>query len=77
LAKLGAIWCKKITSFLNQSSRPSLITALTDLPRCTNPVDVMTKLVLDLSGFEPGRVFGTGTALDTARLRFILSEYSG
>lgn len=41
----------------------------------TNPVDVMSKLVLDLSGFEPGRVFGTGTALDTARLRFILSEY--
>ena len=35
----------------------------------------MSKLVLDLSGFEPGRVFGTGTALDTARLRFILSEY--
>ena len=41
----------------------------------TNPVDVMTRLTQALSGFAPGRVVGTGTALDTARLRYLLGEY--
>ncbi len=41
----------------------------------SNPVDVMTKIVLDLSGFPPQRVIGSGTALDTARLRFMLGDY--
>lgn len=41
----------------------------------TNPVDVMTRLTLALSGFAPGRVIGTGTALDTARLRYLLGQY--
>ena len=41
----------------------------------SNPVDVMTKVVLDLSGFPPERVLGTGTTLDTARLRYMMSDY--
>lgn len=41
----------------------------------TNPVDVMSMLTLKLSGYEPNRVIGTGTLLDTARLRFLLGEY--
>lgn len=41
----------------------------------TNPVDVMSMLTLKLSGYEPDRVIGTGTLLDTARLRFLLGEY--
>lgn len=41
----------------------------------TNPVDIMTKLTWELSGFEPERVIGTGTALDTARLRYLLGEH--
>lgn len=41
----------------------------------SNPVDVMTKAVLDLSGFPPERVLGTGTSLDTARLRYMMSDY--
>lgn len=40
----------------------------------TNPVDVLTYHALKLSGFPSSRVFGTGTMLDTARLRFHLSE---
>ena len=35
----------------------------------------MTKVVQEVSGFAPQRVIGTGTALDTARLRFMLGEY--
>lgn len=41
----------------------------------SNPVDVMTKVVLDLSGFSPEKVLGTGTTLDTARLRYMMSDY--
>lgn len=41
----------------------------------TNPVDVMTRVTYELSGFNPNRVFGSGTTLDTARLRYLLGEY--
>src|SRR5690606_2316053 len=35
----------------------------------TNPVDVLTHLAASVSGMDPARVIGTGTMLDTARLR--------
>lgn len=41
----------------------------------TNPVDIMTHVVCALSGFNPRRVFGSGTALDTARLRYLVGDY--
>ena len=41
----------------------------------TNPVDIMTKITLELSGFDPARVIGSGTTLDTARLRSLLGDY--
>lgn len=41
----------------------------------TNPVDVMTHVVKTLSGFPSNQVIGSGTTLDTARLRFLLGEY--
>ena len=41
----------------------------------TNPVDIMTRITYELSGFNPKRVLGTGTALDTARLRYLLGDY--
>ncbi len=41
----------------------------------TNPVDIMTKITLELSDFEPSRVIGSGTTLDTARLRYLLGDY--
>jgi L-lactate dehydrogenase len=40
----------------------------------TNPVDVLTYVVARSSGLPPERVIGTGTMLDTARLRQILGE---
>lgn len=40
----------------------------------SNPVDVLTFQAHKLLGFPKGRVFGTGTSLDTARFRFHLSE---
>ena len=41
----------------------------------TNPVDIMARITRHISGFEPARVFGTGTTLDTARLRYLLGDY--
>ncbi len=40
----------------------------------TNPLDVMTYLTLKYSGASYKKVIGTGAALDTARLRYILGE---
>lgn len=41
----------------------------------SNPVDIMTKLVYEISGFPSNRVIGSGTTLDTARLRFLVGNY--
>jgi L-lactate dehydrogenase len=43
----------------------------------TNPVDVLTYSALKLSGLPPARVLGSGTILDTARFRFLLSQHFG
>ena len=40
----------------------------------TNPVDVLTYVVAESSGLPPERVIGTGTMLDTARLRQVLGQ---
>jgi L-lactate dehydrogenase len=40
----------------------------------TNPVDVLTYAAIQQSGLKPGRVFGSGTILDTARFRYLLSQ---
>lgn len=40
----------------------------------TNPVDVMSYLTLKYSGLPSNQVIGTGTTLDTARLRYIIAD---
>lgn len=40
----------------------------------TNPLDTMTYLTQKLSGFNPSKVIGSGTTLDTARLRYIVAD---
>ena len=40
-----------------------------------NPVDILTYAAAKLSGFPENRVFGSGTVLDTARLKFLLGEH--
>lgn len=41
----------------------------------TNPVDVLSYAAWKLSGFPSKRVIGSGTVLDTARFRYLLSEH--
>lgn len=40
-----------------------------------NPVDILTYVAAKLSGFPENRVFGSGTVLDTARLKYLLGEH--
>jgi len=42
----------------------------------TNPVDILTYVTLKLSGFPSNRVIGSGTVLDTARLKYMISDYA-
>lgn len=43
----------------------------------SNPVDVLTYIALKRSGWEKGRVIGSGTVLDSSRFRHLLSKYCG
>ena len=40
-----------------------------------NPVDILTYAAVKFSGLSPKRVIGSGTVLDTARLKYLLSEH--
>lgn len=41
----------------------------------TNPVDVLTYVALRRSGWPKGRVLGSGTVLDSARFRYLISQH--
>ena len=43
----------------------------------TNPVDALTRAALEATGFPPARVLGSGTVLDSLRLRFMLAGHTG
>lgn len=43
----------------------------------SNPVDILTYTALKLSGFQEHRVIGSGTVLDTARLKYLIGEHLG
>lgn len=43
----------------------------------TNPVDVVTYAALKISGLPATQLFGSGTVLDSSRLRFLISQHTG
>ena len=43
----------------------------------SNPVDILTQVALKRSGWSKGRVIGSGTVLDSARFRYLLSQHCG
>ena len=43
----------------------------------SNPVDVLTYVAQKRSGWRRGRVIGSGTVLDSARFRYLLSQHCG
>lgn len=56
---------------------PHVVIAAPDavLVLASNPVDVMTALTVTIAQLPPGRVFGSGTILDSARLRSLVGEH--
>jgi L-lactate dehydrogenase len=64
------IWREIVPQIARSNPRGILLVA-------TNPVDVLTYAALRLSGLPLARVLGSGTILDTARLRFLLSQQFG
>ncbi len=42
----------------------------------TNPVDILTYITYKMSGFSKRHVIGSGTVLDTARLKYLLGEHT-
>ncbi|OHB64418.1 MAG: L-lactate dehydrogenase [Planctomycetes bacterium RBG_13_60_9] len=43
----------------------------------TNPVDALTQLALECLGWPRERVIGSGTVLDSARFKYMLSQHCG
>jgi L-lactate dehydrogenase len=64
------IWREIVPQIARHNPRGILLVA-------TNPVDVLTYAALKLSGLPATRVLGSGTILDTARFRFLLSQHFG
>ncbi len=58
-----------IAKQLNGAAFPGIVINI------TNPCDVITQILQAESGLPKNRVFGTGTSLDTLRLKRVLSEY--
>ena len=43
----------------------------------TNPVDIVTYAALKISGLPPTQLFGSGTVLDSSRLRYLIAQHTG
>lgn len=43
----------------------------------SNPVDILTYVTWKMLGFDKRKVIGSGTVLDTSRMKYLLSKYSG
>jgi L-lactate dehydrogenase len=41
----------------------------------TNPVDILTQIAIEHSGWPKNRIIGSGTVLDSARFRYLLSKH--
>ena len=63
---------QKIVTDIFKSINPINSTAI--IIMVTNPIDLLTDLAQSLSGLPQNQVFGTGTLLDTLRLRGIIAE---
>ncbi len=70
LKKNGDIVREIMRGIMNQNSNAVVVVV-------SNPVDVLTYVALQQSGWERGRVIGSGTVLDSARFRYLLSEHCG
>ncbi len=71
LAAANAAMCRSLVPDLLGVAPDALLLLV------TNPVDVVTAVAASVADLPPGRVFGSGTVLDTSRLRYLLSQRCG
>jgi len=69
LAEINTKIVKEITNEIMKSGFHGIIII------ATNPVDLMAYVVYKASGLPKSKVIGTGTVLDTARLRYMIGDY--
>src|SRR6476646_10581981 len=69
LAAVNVEMCRSLVPALVELSPEAMILLV------TNPVDVVTYAALQASGLPSRRVFGSGTVLDSSRLRTLLAEH--
>lgn len=69
LAEANANIMKQITNSIMASGFNGIIIV------ASNPVDLMTYVVWKESGLPKNKVIGSGTVLDTARLRYLMADY--
>jgi len=70
LKKNAAVVRAVVTEVMDQQSSAVMLVV-------TNPVDVMTYVALKFTGWDRHRILGSGTVLDSARLRYLLSAHCG
>jgi L-lactate dehydrogenase len=71
LAAVNVEMCRELMPELVEFSPDALFIVV------TNPVDVVTYAALQASGLPSRAVFGSGTVLDSSRLRILLAEHCG
>ena len=69
LAEVNTKIMKQITRSIMESGFNGIIIV------ASNPVDLMTYVVWKVSGLPKNKVIGSGTVLDTARLRYLIADY--
>lgn len=69
LAEVNAKIMKQITNSIMASGFNGIIVV------ASNPVDIMAYVVWKVSGLPKNKVIGSGTVLDTARLRYLMADY--
>lgn len=69
LAEVNTKIMKSITTQIMKSGFNGIIIV------ASNPVDLMTYVVAKVSGLPKNQIIGSGTVLDTARLRYLLADY--
>jgi L-lactate dehydrogenase len=69
LAKINVSIGKDITKNIMAYAKNPIILVI------SNPVDILTYVIQKESGLPANRVIGSGTTLDTARLRYLLSAH--
>jgi len=70
LVKTNVAIFKEIVPAITKYTRDAILLVV------TNPVDILTYVTLKLSGLPSNRVIGSGTVLDTARLKYMISDYA-